>query len=217
MIQKNQLLSDDAKKSYMKLLYIGVTALALIVLAWFAFHSYKVYQGKRIQRILGESLQEFQTAMNTVQPQWGEVQLMNELAAQQASGSTLHPFFLVMQAQAAAQQQKFDEAIVLMQQAIDGLPNYSPYKIYFALTKSLMQLDASTQEEKDKGLATLEMLAHDTANPYRDAALYHVGDYYFALNEAAKSREAWMQLVEQSAAFAGSPWVALAQQKLATL
>lgn len=217
MIRKNQLLSDDAKMSYMKVVYAGVSALALFVLGWYAFNSYKVYQGKRVQRILGESLQEFQTAMNTVQPQWGEVRLMNELGAQQSSGSALHPFFLVMQAQAAAQQQKVDEAVVLMQQAIDGLPNYSPYKIYFALTKSLMQLDASTQEEKDKGLATLQALAQDTANPYRDAALYHVGDYYFALNEAAKSREAWMQLIEQSAVFAGSPWVALAQQKLATV
>ena len=217
MIQKKQLLSGDAKKSYMKLVYPGVTALGLIVLGWFAFHSYKVYQGKRAQRILGESLQEFQTAMNTVQPQWGDVRLMNELGAQQTSVSALHPFFIVMQAQAMAQQHKVDEAVVLMQQAIDGLPSYSPYKIYFALTKSLMQLDASTQEEKDKGFTTLQTLAQDAANPYRDAALYHVGDYYFAMNETAKSREAWMQLVEQSAAFAGSPWVALAQQKLATV
>lgn len=217
MIQKKQLLSDDAKKSYMKLVYAGVSAAALLVLGWFAFHSYKVYQGKRAQRILGESLQEFQTAMNTVQPQWGEVQLMNELGAQQTSGAALHPFFLVMQAQAAAQQHKIDEAVVLMQQAIDGLPSYSPYKIYFALTKSLMQLDASTQEEKDKGFATLQTLAQDTANPYRDAALYHVGDFYFAVNDAAKAKEVWSQLVAQSDVFKGSPWVTLAQQKLATV
>lgn len=217
MIQKNQLLSDDAKKSYMKFVYVSVAVLALLVLGWFSFHSYKVYRGKQVQLILGESLQEFQTAMNVEQPQWGEVALMNELAAQQASGSALHPFFIVMQAQALAQQHKVDEAVVLMQQAIDGLPSCSPYRVYFALTKSLMQLDASSQEEKNAGFATLQTLANDTENPYRDAALYHVGDYYFAMNEAVKSREAWMQLLEQSAAFPGSPWVALAQQKLATV
>lgn len=200
----------------MKFVYAGVSVSALLVLGWTAFHSYKVYQGKRVQRILSESLQEFQIAMNVAQPQWGEVQLMNELGAQQASGSSLQPFFLVMRAQALAQQHKFDEAIPLMQQAIDGLPSYSPYKIYFVLTKSLMQLDAS-QEEKDKGLASLQALSEDVANPYRDAALYHIGDYYFALNETAKARDVWVQLVEQSAIFKGSPWVILAQQKLATI
>lgn len=217
MIQKNELLFGVEKKSYMKIVYVGVSALALLVLGWFAFHSYEIYQGKKAQRILGESLQEFQTAMNTVQPQWAEVQLMSELGAQQASGSALHPFFLAMQAQATAQQHKVDEAVVYMQQAIDGLPTDSPYKTYFALTKSLMQLDASTQEEKDKGFASLQTFASDTANPYRDAALYHVGDYYSAMNDAAQAKEAWLQLVAQSSAFTGSPWVALAQQKLATL
>ena len=63
----------------------------------------------------------------------------------------------------------------------------------------------------------LQTFAQDNANPYRDAAMYHVGDYYFAVNEAAKAQEAWSQLVAQSATFVGSPWVGLAQQKLATV
>ena len=217
MIHKNRLLSDDAKTTYMKFVCMGVSALALLVLGWFAFHSYKVYQGKRAQRILGESLQEFQEAMNVAQPQWGDVQLMNELGAQQTSGAALQPFFLVMQAQALAQQKKVDEAVTTIQQAINELPAGSPYKAYFGLTKSLMQLDASTQEAKDAGFAALQTFAQDNANPYRDAAMYHVGDYYFALNETAKALEVWSQLVAQSAAFANSPWVALAQQKLATV
>lgn len=215
MIQKKLFSANIDPRDYKNVIYAGVSILALLVLGWFAFHTYKVYQGERAQRILGESLQEFQIAMNTVQPQWSEVQLMTELAGQQTAGAALHPFFLVMQAQAAAQQNKIDEAIGLMQQAINELPSHSPYKLYYVLTKNLMQLDASTDKEKEQGVASLQELAANVENPYRDAALYHLGDYYASLNQDDKAVQVWQELVELAEIFSSSPWVALAQQKLA--
>jgi hypothetical protein len=102
-----------------------------------------------------------------------------------------------------------------MQHAIDMLPSDSLYKNYYMLTKHLMQLDVPAQREA--GVAALKALAEDAHYTYRDAALYHVGEYYNAMGDTVRAKEAWQQLLEQAAVFAKSPWVALAQQKLAVL
>lgn len=215
MIQKKESAPVVNKKLYMNILYVGVSVAALLVLGLFSLRTYKAYQGRKAQRILSESLQEFQTTTISYKPQWAEVKFMNELGAQQTAGTALQPYFVVMQAQALAQEGKFEDAVVRMQDAIDMLPSDSPYKAYYTLTKHLMQLDAPSQ--KEAGFAALQQLADDSAYPYRDAALYHVADYYNALNDDAHAKATWQKLVAESASFTGSPWVALAQQKLTTV
>lgn len=215
MIQKNKSMMHTIQERYSQFVYPGIMLVALLILGWFSFRAYKVYQGKRLQQVLSECLEEFQKNGNIAQPQWGEMQLMAELASQQASGSSLQPFFAALQAQAAARQHNIDGAIVLMQQAIDALPETSVYRSYFALTKALMQLDASSQEEKDRGLQDLQALADDEKNSYRDAALYHLGYYYEAHGNPEKAHNQFKTLVGLIATFNRSPWLMLAQEKLA--
>jgi tetratricopeptide (TPR) repeat protein len=216
MIQAKKMITSvqDPKT---KAMIIGLGLLTLLTIGWFSYKWYSVCRGKRAQQILGECLQEYQIATNSVQPLWSEIHLMNDLGFDQASGSSLQPFFLVMQAQALAHQHKMDEAAELMQKAIEMLDAASPYKNYFALTKSLMQLDATNKDEKAQGFEQLQLLAQDQNNQYRDAAMYHVGDYYFADNNFGKAKEVWQKLVDQKAEFADSPWIELAEQKVATV
>lgn len=215
MIKNKETTPVTMQQSYMNFLYAGVVIAALALLGWHGLRMFRAHQGKKLQVVLSESLQEFQTTMNSYVPQWGEVQEMNELGASQAAGTALQPYFVVMQAQALAQQQKYEDAVVQMEHAITLLPSDSLYKDYYMLTKHLMQLDVPAQ--KEAGLAALKALSDDVHYPYRDAALYHVGEYYSAMNDDAQAKQAWQQLAELAAAFAKSPWVALAQQKLATL
>ncbi|MEX0849138.1 MAG: hypothetical protein WD055_02820 [Candidatus Dependentiae bacterium] len=216
MIQAKKMITSvqDPKT---KAMIIGLGFLTLSTIGWFSYQWYSVYRGKKAQQILGECLQEYQTATNSVQPLWSEIHLMNDLGFDQASGSSLQPFFLVMQAQALARQQKIEEATTHMQQAIEMLDAASPYKNYFMLTKNLMQLDATNKDERMQGFEQLQLLAQDEHNTYRDAALYHVGDYYFADNNFGKAKETWQKLIAQKAEFSDSPWIELAEQKVATV
>lgn len=216
MIQAKKMISavQDPKT---KAMLIGLVFLTLSVLGWFSYSWYNVYTGQQAQKVLGECLQEYQKAIDSIHPLWDEIKLMNELGYDQSSGTSLQPFFLVMQAQALARQQEIDKAVAQMQQAIDTLPQSSPYKNYFVLTQSLMQLDATQKDERQKGFEQLQTLAQDAYNQYGDVAQFHVGDYYFADNNFAQARNVWQTLVAQKDQWKDSPWVALAEQKLATL
>lgn len=215
MIQKNQMIAGMDRKMLTNALYVGLTVVALSVLGWFAYQTYTTSRGRKTQRILSEGLQELQTTMNSYKPHWADIQLMGELGAQQVSDAHIRPFFLAIQAQAFSQQQKYEEAAARIQEAHDLLPANSPYKSYFALTHVLMQLDVPAQ--KDAGFAALQALAQDAAYPYQDAALYYVGEYYQAVGNDTEAKNMWQQLTADTAAFAGSPWVLLAQQKLMTV
>ncbi len=216
MIQAKKVISavQDPKT---KATLIGLGFLTLSVLGWFSFRWYKVYTGKKAQQVLGECLFEYQKAVDSVHPLWSEINLMNDLGYDQASGSSLQPFFLVMQAQSLARQQKIGQAVEHMQRAIDGLSSTSPYKNYFALTQSLMQLDASKKEERQKGFEQLQQLAQNADNQYGDAAQFHLGDYYYADNNFEQAKKTWQTLVAQKDVWQDSPWVNSAEEKLATL
>ncbi len=191
---------------------IGVVGIT----SWFLYYSYAMYKGRNAQVILSECLQEYNKALESKQDMWSEVVLMNELGLNQASGSSLQPYFYVMQAQALAHQKKFDEAVEMLEQADAALGAHLPYKAYYALTKSLIQLDAP--DMKEQGFNALQQLAHDDDYMFQDAALYYLGNYYWVDNNLDKAKGTWQRLIDGSqTAFRDSPWVAMAEKKYATL
>ncbi len=199
-----------------KMALIGGAVCLIGIAAWFLYYSYTMYQGRKAQIILGECLEEYQKALESKQDMWSEIMLMNELGLNQASGSSLQPYFLVMQAQALAHQKKFDEAVAMIEQADAALSDHVPYKAYYALTKSLIQLDASNM--KEQGFANLQQLAHDDTYMFQDAALYYLGSYYWVDNNLEKAKDAWQLLLNGAeTSFKDSPWVAMAEQKYTTL
>ncbi len=211
-----QIVQWSAIHPRVKMALAGIAVCIVGTGAWFLYYSYTMYQGRKAQIILGECLDEYQKALESKQDMWSEIVLMNELGLNQASGSSLQPYFMVMQAQALAHQKKFDEAVAMIEQADAALNADLPYKAYYALTKSLMQLDASNM--KEQGFANLQQLAHDDSYTFQDAALYYLGSYYWVDNNLDKAKETWQLLIDGAeTSFKDSPWVAMAEQKYVTL
>ena len=208
----NQL--DQLIHPQVKMALMGLGVLALSATAWFGYQWYYVQQIKNSQKIVADCLEEYNKTIDSEQPLWNEVVMMNELGLQQST-KVLHPYFLVMEAQALARQGEVHEALPLMQQAINGLASDSPYYTYFKTTHALMQLDAQDVGVLEHGLDQLRILADDQKNIYRDIALYHIGAYYWSQDDVAQAKTFWQELVDlKNTVFADSSWAGLAEQKM---
>ena len=180
---------------------------------WFSYRWYTAYKGQQAQKILSDCLQEYDKAVDG-DTDWSEVASMNDLGYKQASGTALRPYFLVMQAQALARQQKVTEALEVMDRALGMLPAHSDYASLFDITRVLIQFDATGDQSKEQALQQLQAIADDQKNIYRDTAWYHIGEWYWSQDQLVQAKEAWQQLVDNKELFADSPWVFMAEQKL---
>ena len=75
------------------------------------------------------------------------------------------------------------------------------------------------EQESVKGVQMLTELANDSSNMYQDAALYHLGRYYFVHDDFAQAKQTWTLLVDSHRleTTAPSSWALLAEQKLSQL
>lgn len=102
--------------------------------------------------------------------------------------------FLALQAEALSNLDRKDEARVVLRDALDHMTN-AELKSYYEVKLALMQLDSSTEDERNRGLEKLKAITFDQQNVAHDQALYHLGQYYWLNKKFDEAKNYWQQFV----------------------
>ncbi|HZW61580.1 MAG TPA: tetratricopeptide repeat protein [Candidatus Babeliales bacterium] len=206
------LLEQKEKIDVNRWLIVVLGAAVILSVGYYGYNWYKGNREQAAQKILAECMQEFASAQVGDEP-WSSVEQLCKLGYQENSDTNCAPYFLLLQADAFAAQDKKDEALTALNSVLNSLSSSSELYPLFATKRALLMLDIETQ--KDAGIEQLKQLANDTSNKQRDMAAYYLGLYYWHNHEQEQAHKVWQELIamkqsEQSQ----SPWIALAQEKL---
>lgn len=210
---------SSSVNAYKRSISYGLIGLGIIAGASAGYVGYRwhvVNRERDAQKAFAESLQLYRTAFEKPEL-WSEVALAFEQGRMQHASSLLAPYFRAYQADALSYQNKTEEALTAVQDAVASLSTSSPLYYLYATKQALMKMDSAQKELAQAGLQELEALSQNSSNKQRDMALYYLGAYHQAHNNAAQARQVWQDLVTgfASQAEASSPWAALAQEQLA--
>jgi tetratricopeptide (TPR) repeat protein len=194
----------------------SVTIGLLVALAVYQYFEMNT-RSESAQMALFETLQEFDKAVQ-MPDLWTDIEVASKTGYRQYKSTSIAPYFLLLQAQALAEQGKHDEALALMEEAINAIDVHSPL-YYIASTKlARMQLDSTDEATKNKGFTSLEKLAQDQKNMQRDQALYFLGHHFKNQSDNAQAVSVWSRLIEEFKNHTiSSPWAQLAQAEMQEL
>lgn len=179
---------------------------------YYGYSWYKSNRERAAQKILAECMQEFASAQVGDEP-WSSVEQLCTLGYQENSDTNSAPYFLLLQADAFAAQDKKDEALIAMNSMLNSLSSSSELYPLFATKRALLMLDMETQ--KDAGVEQLKQLANDISNKQRDMAAYYLGLYYWHNHDQEQANKIWHELIAMKQSDqAQSPWIALAKEKV---
>jgi len=213
------LAGTDLKK-YMSFAYIryivSILGIACIsAVTWYGYSWYTMRRDEKASMALNTIIAEYAKAAEDTTADMGPLlHLFHEGYTAHAS-SSVAPFFLIYQSEILLKQGNRQEAIAVIQKAIDGLgslPVSYPYKTKHAL----MMLESADADVQQQGLGALIALAREPKNLYSDSALYFLGRYYMMRDQKEEAKMMWQELVElyeEDSAHA-SPWAVRALQSL---
>jgi len=130
----------------------------------------------------------------TKEEKWARVEELFRLGYENNKSSGLASIFLAFQAQALWMQDKQEESISILKQAIDIMPSQD-LKSYYRIKLALLQIDSENKKLQDEGLFLLKELAVDEKSVGHDRALYRLGDYFWNKKQFDEARNYWNQLV----------------------
>lgn len=201
-------------------LVLGALAMVALLGLWWVYSQFAGQKEKDAQKTLASCIELYDQAVGASETSvpWSSVETACKRAYDEHSGSNLAPYFLGYQAEALVKQNKLDEAVTVMAQAVKSMSKSSPLYHVYATKLALMEIDSHDGAIHTEGLKRLEDLAADTKNQQRDEALYYAGLYYWQLNDQVKAKEAWEKLAElSSSSQVPSPWMQLVSERLAVL
>jgi predicted negative regulator of RcsB-dependent stress response len=212
MLIPNQLYSFYNK--YHAAVHGVLAGTALVAVGWYGYNWYSVKQEYRAQRDFAESAEDyyklFASAKNA--KAWQDIEQGLAFRAQQNKSSRLAPYFKVYQADALLQEGKTEDAMQLLNNAIQDLKQDSPLYFLYRIKRALIKLDASSEEMRKEGDSELDQLSQDIHNSYRDMAAYYRGYYAWNRGNKAEARQIWSNI--NKVATPNSPWAQLAFVKL---
>lgn len=181
---------------------LGVAALAG------AYYWYGKSLNERAQKAFMESMTEFEQALTQQEGiSWSDVERTLEVGSREFSGSSFGPYFKVFQADAVERQNKHEDAVALVKDAVAKMAPKNPLYDLYRTKLALMLMDSKEAALHNEGAALLKTLAETTTNNYRDMALYYLGLYARVQDDTAAMQAYWSQLVRDFGA--DSVWVAL--------
>lgn len=196
---------------YVRLAAIFVGVLAVGGALFFGYRSYTVSKERAAQLDLGEGLREYSNAQMR-EGLWPDVEELFKAGHDRNKGSRLAPYFTFFQANALIEQNKKEEALLLMDQALNNLPSSSSLYSMYATKRALINIDLG----KEVGVEQLKQLAYDEKNLQRDLPLYYLGLYYWSKDDLDAAQSQWELLVslKNDDQKATSEWIAIAEKKL---
>lgn len=146
---------------------------------------------------------------------WQDAQIAFQAVQAGHKGTTYAVYAQAFEADTLAREGKFDEAIQLLETAVNQMSSKAPALYQFKTKIALLKLDAG---QTDVALAELKALAEDNANEDGDTAAFFLGYYYWAQDKLSDARSVWSRFEKEKQpkeAQKVSPWALIAQTKLA--
>ncbi len=206
---------------------LTVCVLLLAVLGGvYAYDAYRATREARAHRIFVESYALYEQILNQeakeTSPEkkkgmWEEVEMAFGAGYQQCKYSRLAPYFQGFQAEALIHQEKFPQALEIINEMLLALPARSPFYAPYGVKRALLKLDMDDTKINQEGLTELTELSSDQRNLERDEALYHLGLYYWMNADQQKARAIWQQVIDlgkQGKNPVVSPWEDLIRSKI---
>lgn len=208
-------LIDITQKHRTKILS-GIIVGALAIGGFVYWQYMRLNLEKRAAQALSELLSEYNHAYENNEL-WQDIEVGARTGFRQYSGSSMAPYFLGLQVDSLIQQDKFDEALLLMGTMMKKLSTSSPLYYSYLIKFARMKLESSDVVNQDEGLKELTKLANDVTNPEQAQAQYYLGLYYNNNNQEEKAQEIWKMLhaMQEGKKEERSPWTVLAEQHLA--
>lgn len=177
----------------------------------------QVYNGKVVKTATDEKLgvNEFRTEAE----KWEQVDKIFDEMYKKNSGSGIAPFFLAYRVEALINLNKLVLAIDVQKELLKKIPNKSNLQPLNKIKLSLMQIDTKIEDRVKDGISELTSIAYDSSCSAQDAALYHLGEYYFYEKNYKEAANYWNQLVlkfDKNIEYP-SVYVELAKPKLKTI
>jgi predicted negative regulator of RcsB-dependent stress response len=198
-----------------KQIAMTLTFIVLLVGLFFAHKLWVINRERSAQYDFAALMIEFENVSREKDPQWSALLEKFEAQYQKHASSSLLPYYLSYKVQILLAEDKKDEALLALDTMITHLSG-SPLIALYEMERALIQLDIDDAKLNEIGLSTLQTLANDKDNTYRDSAQYYLGRYYWAQNQIADARAVWQQLVDEQRdeKMSPSPWVDQVQQQL---
>lgn len=225
MHDKVRMWFDFVPQRYQRLLLIGVLAVIVLTGGLIGYQWHVSNVQSRAQKSFLDCMDAYKqalTAMLNVSTEakkqqkdlWQEAEVAFKVGYDQNKSSTLAPYFLALQADAFIYQEKQQEALGLLKQAVDLIPASSVFSSWYRIKLAMLRIDQ--EDMRERGLQDLDQLANDKNNPFRDLALFNLGAYYWARYEKDKARDVWQQLVANFPldGLQASGWAVRAKQTL---
>lgn len=193
---------------------IILVCLGLAGAVWYGYTWYRRSKEQKAYKDLAESIDGYTKVRHSggKAEKWADVERGFQTGAQRNSSSKLHPYFLAFQADALIEQGKLNEALALMNKAVNALSRTNPLYFLYALKRALMSIDSSDEATKKEGRQELASLAKDPANPMQDMARYYAGLESLGHGDKTEAQNFFKEIADQQ-----SSWYLLAQDKLREL
>ena len=211
-----------------KQIVVGSVVLLLAGAIGTGTYFYRSTQSERDQDVFAEAAGSYEMTLRKFfmggdpekeNEEWADIELELGSAYNQVPKGQLAAYVKAMQAETLIRQQKIDEALEVLKEAVKMISSSNPI-YYLCKTKiALLSLDSKDEKVKKDGLDSLEKLANNKDNHSRDMAIYYMGLYYWTKDDMEKARAEWKVLVDEFI-FEGeeenktSPWARVAKSKL---
>lgn len=189
----------------LQLVIAVIVASATIVAGWWAYSFYTVKKTEKAHQVFVDCFAEFEKNMSAQkgQARWDDVARAFDIAYQRYGSSVFGPSFLAYKASALINGDKLEDAIPVMQKAVDSVKHSSLLYPSYALKLALMKIDSTKQPLQQEGQALLKELADDDKNPQQDAALYYAGVQAMLHNDRAAAKTYFSKAVKVSPEHSG--------------
>ena len=206
-----------SSKQRFKYLKYAMTGLAIVLgtgICYGGYHLYRVYQEKIAQKHLFNDMQHYYQKDGG--PTLSSLEQTFQDGATYYHNTSLGAYFRTFYAETLLRQNKQEQGLTVLSNAIESMPLNDPLKPLFLLKKYRVMIDSSDAQVRDKGLEGLVHSSNDEANICADAASYFLGDYYWAHNDHAEAQKIWQDMIDKYSfeKVMQSPWVSRAQARL---
>ena len=191
--------------------------------AWKAKLWYVARQEGAAQLVFSEALDEYDRVLfalkkgNQEKEQWEDSTIAFKTVEDQHKGTVYAVHSQAFQADIAARQGDFEQALHLLGQAVNQMGDKAPGYYLFKTKMALLKLDAQKTQE---ALADLTQLADDADNSNSDTAAFFLGYYHWSHDKFDEAKKVWNRFEkgkQPTDAQKMSPWAQIAQVKLSQI
>lgn len=197
-------------------LVVGLLAFFVAAgLGWWLYSSYRARINEQACFAFAvqlENLERLRQDPSADEQAWNAVGQDFAQAYKEYASSDLAPLYIAAQSEAALNAKKPQEAISLLEKALNAMgSSHSLYYLY-KIKLQLMRLSSEDHTLVQEGMRELRALAEDAKNPQRGYAWYQLWHHAWVTGDEATAEEAFARLAAYQNQ--GARWGQLAQAKM---